>query len=190
MYPANLDTLQALGATLCFFSPLADEPVPPQSTALWLPGGYPELFAARLSAAQRWATSVRQFARAGHPIWAECGGLMALCDGLRDAQGVRHAMAGLLLGEVQMQPRLAGLGVQQWAMAAPPEVPALRGHTFHYASLNTPLAAADHCTTLSGAPGEACWRQGSLQASYFHAYFSSSPQATAALFGGRAESPA
>lgn len=184
IYPANLDTLQALGASLCFFSPLADEPVPPQANALWVPGGYPELFAARLSAAQRWRTSVRRFAQAGHPIWAECGGLMALCDGLSDAQGQRYPMAGLLPGEVQMQPRLAGLGVQQWSPGAPRDLPALRGHTFHYASLNTPLAAAGHCTTLSGAPGEPWWRQGHVQASYFHAYFSSSPQATAALFGG------
>jgi cobyrinic acid a,c-diamide synthase len=188
IYPANLDTLQALGATLCFFSPLADEPVPPQATALWLPGGYPELFAERLSAAQRWTASVRDFAQAGHPVWAECGGLMALCEGLTDAAGQRHAMAGLLPGEVQMQSRLAGLGVQQWALPDTADAPPLRGHTFHYSQFSTVLSPAGHCLSLAGAPGEAVWRQGSVQASYFHTYFSSSPQATAALFGGSAES--
>jgi len=49
IYPSNLEVLQALGATLTFFSPLADDPLP-ACDAVWLPGGYPELNAEQLSA--------------------------------------------------------------------------------------------------------------------------------------------
>jgi len=179
LYPANLEALQAMGATLHPFSPLADEPVPAAADALWLPGGYPELHAAELATATRWTTSVQAFHAAGGPIWAECGGMMALAHSLSLTDGARHAMAGLLPGEVTMQPRLAGLGVQQLPL---PGLDALRGHTFHYATLRTPLAPHAQCERLGGGAGEALWQVGSLRASYFHAYFPSSPTATAALF--------
>lgn len=183
IYPANLETLEALGARLCFFSPLADEPVPSEADALWLPGGYPELFAAELGAAQRWTASVAAFAGAGRPIWAECGGMMALADHLRLADGRTHALAGLLPGTVRMQARVAGLGVQTLALpVAPAQASALRGHTFHYSTLDTPLPPVTHAQRLRGGSGEALWQRGSLRCSYFHAYFASSPEATAALF--------
>ncbi len=183
IYPANLETLEALGARLCFFSPLADEPVPPEATALWLPGGYPELFAAELAQAQRWTASVRAFAQAGRPIWAECGGMMALAEHLTLADGCTHAMAGLLPGTARMQTRVTGLGVQTLTLPdAPTPSPALRGHTFHYSVLETPLAPLTHAQRLRGGAGEALWQCGSLRCSYFHAYFASSPEATATLF--------
>jgi len=183
IYPANLDTLRALGAELVFFSPLADEAIPATATALWLPGGYPELFAAELAQAQRWTASVRAFAQAGRPIWAECGGMMALADHLITADGVQHPMAGVLPGEARMQTRVAGLGVQTLARPAwGADVAPLRGHTFHYSVLETPVPPLTHAQRLRGGAGEALWQRGSLRCSYFHAYFASSPAVTAALF--------
>ncbi|HEY0584764.1 MAG TPA: cobyrinate a,c-diamide synthase [Pseudoduganella sp.] len=179
LYPSNLSTLQALGAQLEYFSPLADEPVPGNATAVYLPGGYPELHAAELSSRPRWQASLRAAHADGLPIVAECGGMMALAESLQDKEGKDWPMAGLLPGKVVMQARLAGLGAQ----AMPTGQGALRGHTFHYSRLETTEPAA--ATTQkhpSGAAGEAVYRVGSLHASYFHGYFPSNPAAVAAMF--------
>ncbi len=179
LYPANLDTLRALGATLAFFSPLADEAVPDGADAVYLPGGYPELHAEALSRADAWKSSIRAVHAAGVPIVAECGGMMALADTLADQSGAIWPMAGLLTGTVAMQPRLAGLGPQ----ALPTEQGILRGHTFHYSKLATTVEPAAHTIKHPSAiQGEAWYRAGSLTASYFHAYFPSNPAAVAALF--------
>lgn len=179
LYPANLAALEALGAEIEYFSPLADQPVPHGATAVYLPGGYPELHAAVLSAGRRWQASLRSAHAEGLPIVAECGGMMALAESLQDKQGTDWPMAGLLPGKVVMQARLAGLGAQAMPTAQGP----LRGHTFHYSRLETTQPAA--ATTRkhpSGAEGEAVYRSGSLQASYFHGYFPSNPAAVAAMF--------
>jgi cobyrinic acid a,c-diamide synthase len=183
LYPANLATLRLMGAELLFFSPLADEPVPHAADAVFLPGGYPELHAGALSQAGRWLASIRALHAAGIPIWAECGGMMALADSLQDQDGVTWPMAGLLPGAVSMQKRLAGLGSQ--GLDTPHGI--LRGHTFHYSRLESPLAPWAHTIKHpSGVTGEAVYRQGSLTASYFHAYFPSCPAAVAALLSGAA----
>ncbi|MYM75961.1 cobyrinate a,c-diamide synthase [Duganella sp. FT134W] len=179
LYPANVDMLRTLGATLTFFSPLANEPVPAQADAVYLPGGYPELHAEQLSQAAAWQTSIRAAHAAGTPIVAECGGMMALADTLADQAGAVWTMAGLLPGAVAMQPRLAGLGSQ--GLPTPQGV--LRGHTFHYSKLETKVAPAAYTVKHPSAiQGEAWYRVGSLTASYFHAYFPSNPAAVAALF--------
>jgi len=179
IYAANLRTLAAMGATLAFFSPLADEAIPAGADAVWLPGGYPELHAATLAANQRWQRSLHAAVAADTPLWAECGGMMALTDSLTDTDGQSHPMAGALPGSVHMGKKLAALGSQAWPHAAGE----LRGHTFHYSSFDTPLAALAHCQRKDGRDGgEAVYRHGSVQASYFHAYFASNPAAAAALF--------
>ena len=183
LYPANLDLLRAMGARLVFFSPLADEAVPMDADAVFLPGGYPELHGETLSQAARWQESIRAAHARGTPIVAECGGMMALAEGLSDKDGQRWPMAGLLPGEVFMQPRLAGLGAQ----ALPTPRGPVRGHTFHYSRLETQTPAQSHTVkTSTGGEGEAVYEVGSLHASYFHAYFPSNPSAVAALFGGGA----
>ncbi len=178
LYPANLDTLRALGAELVFFSPLADQALPEGATAVYLPGGYPELHATQLARAARWHQSIRAAHAQGMPILAECGGMMALAESIGDLDGGIHAMPGLLPGRAVMQSRLAGIGPQ--ALATPHGQ--LRGHTFHYSRLETALAPSDHTVRHpSGAAGEAVYRTGSLHASYFHAWFPSCPAAVAAL---------
>ncbi|MFP5392609.1 MAG: cobyrinate a,c-diamide synthase [Gammaproteobacteria bacterium] len=181
LYPANVEVLQALGAELRFFSPLADEPAPAAADAIYLPGGYPELHAAALARGARWQQSIRAAHRAGRPILAECGGMMALSESITDKDGHTWPMAGLVPGRVVMQTRLAGLGPQ----ALHTEAGELRGHTFHYSRMETAREPA--CRTvkhLSGAMGEAVYRVESLTASYFHAYFPSNPAAAASLLLG------
>lgn len=177
IYPANLDVLRALGAELVFFSPLADEPLP-ACDAVWLPGGYPELHAGALAAATRTREGLRAHAHAGRPVWAECGGMMPLFDHIVSSDGEAAALWGLLPGQVLMQKRLAALGLQQLALPAG----TLRGHTFHYSRCETALAPAQRTEAARGGAGEAVYRVGAVQASYFHAWFPSSPAAAASLF--------
>ncbi|HWJ95125.1 MAG TPA: cobyrinate a,c-diamide synthase [Telluria sp.] len=178
LYPANLDVLRELGANIVFFSPLADEEVPAGADAVYLPGGYPELHAPTLAQASQWQASIRSMHANGVPVFAECGGMMAVADALVDKEGVRWPMAGLLAGAAVMQSRLAGLGAQAMATCAG----ALRGHTFHYSRLDTGAEPAGFTTRHpAGTAGEAVYKRGSLTASYFHGYFPSNPAAVASL---------
>ncbi|RZT36264.1 cobyrinate a,c-diamide synthase [Cupriavidus agavae] len=187
IYPANVDTLAALGADIAWFSPLRDTALP-ACDALWLPGGYPELHAATLAANQPMLQSLRDAHAAGVPMLAECGGMMALFDTLVDREGKAHPMAGLLPGTVTMQARLAAIGHQAVVLpwtGLPVEDNEIRGHTFHYSTTASELAPAATATSpRPGGKGEAVYRRGSLTASYVHGYFPSNPAAIAALFGG------
>ncbi|QGZ64199.1 cobyrinate a,c-diamide synthase [Paraburkholderia acidisoli] len=184
VYPANVALLEAMGARVSRFSPLADEPAPANADAIWLPGGYPELHAATLASSTRSAHSLRAHLSASKPLIAECGGMLWLLDALTDTQGTRTPMLGLLPGVATMQKRFAALGMQQLDSAAHG---ALRGHTFHYSRVSTPLdAVLTARNPNTGAPGEALYRHGSIVATYMHAYWPSNPAFAAALFHGTA----
>ena len=184
IYPANLALLSDLGAEIVFFSPLAGEPLP-ACDALWLPGGYPELHGQRLSAQRDLIAQLTEHVEAGKPLLAECGGMMFLFEQLIDLDGQAHPMAGLLPGRTVMGKRLAALGSQQVAL---PEG-ALRGHAFHHSRCETDLPPLANAETFDGRPGEPVWRRRRLTASYFHFYFPSNPEATAALFDPTAATP-
>ncbi|MBE0474465.1 cobyrinate a,c-diamide synthase [Rhodoferax sp.] len=181
IYAANLDCLRDLGAELVFFSPLADAALP-ECDALWLPGGYPELHAQTIGANTPLRTSLAAHMAAGKPVWAECGGMMALFDTLVSADGEPFAQWGLLPGTVTMHKRLAALGPQQLTLASG----TLRGHTFHYSTTETPLPPLARTARPDADPlpdaGEALWQLGSVRASYFHAWFASCPAAVVELF--------
>lgn len=130
LYPANLDTLRALGAELVFFSPLNDSDLP-EVDSVYLPGGYPELHLDALAANQPLREALRRHHQAGKPMYAECGGLLYLLESLADKEGHRAAMLGLLPGHAALQAKLAGLGMQSVLL---PEGE-LRGHTFHHSRL-------------------------------------------------------
>lgn len=181
VYDANLDALRALGAELVFFSPVAGDALPP-CDALWLPGGYPELHPQALAANRAMRDSLASHVSAGRPVWAECGGMMALFEQIVSVDGVAHPMWGLLPGSVTMNKRLAALGPQHLTL----DGHVLRGHTFHYSTCTTSLPVfartARPGVMPSGDAGEALYRHGPIQASYFHAWFPSNLQATANLF--------
>ena len=178
LYRANLDVLRALGAQLQFFSPLHDAAMP-QVDALYLPGGYPELHLAQLSANRTMQQSISAHHEHGKPVFAECGGMLYLLDSLTDKEGASAALVGLLAGSATMQKRFVNLGMQSIEL---PEG-LLRGHTFHYSRTETSLAPI--ATSVAQAPtgrGEPAYRVGRLHATYMHHYFPSNPQAVAALF--------
>jgi cobyrinic acid a,c-diamide synthase len=181
IYAANLDCLRAMGAKLVFFSPLADHALP-DCDAVWLTGGYPELHAAQLAANTALRDNLQAHIAQHKPVWAECGGMMALFDTLITTEGESLPFWGLLSGTVTMQKRLAALGSQQLCL----EAGTVRGHTFHYSVTDTPLQPIARTsrpnTEASADKGEAVWQQGSVRASYFHAWFPSCPEAVAGWF--------
>ncbi|BEU96970.1 cobyrinate a,c-diamide synthase [Acidovorax sp. DW039] len=182
-YAANLQTLEQLGARVVFFSPLDDAALP-DCDAVWLPGGYPELHADRIAANTGMKASLMAHVLQRKPLWAECGGMMALFESITHTDGTQHPVWGLLPGHVTVHPRLAALGPQQLVV----DGHTLRGHTFHYstAQSDAPVVARTSRPDepVAADAGEALYRLGSIHASYFHAWFPSSPVAVARLLGG------
>lgn len=173
VYPHLLEGWRRGGAEILPFSPLADEPPPPDADLCWLPGGYPELHAGRLAAASRFLGGLRAYA-AAKPVHGECGGYMLLGEALIDAQGERHAMAGLLGLVASYEKRKMHLGYRLATLAAP--MPGygpgarLRGHEFHYSTIlaqpDEPLAAV---VDAEGAKTpETGSRRGLVTGGFFH----------------------
>lgn len=178
IYPANLDVLKAMGATLVFFSPLADT-VLPDVDSIYLPGGYPELHLQTLQDNLAMKAALQTHFDLEKPMFAECGGLLYLLDSIADTAGVRGEMAGLLPGHALMQNRLKGLGYQM----APMPGGQLRSHTFHHSLIETPLTPIAFGERLHNtSAGEAIYQKNRLTASYLHCYFASNPLAAAQLF--------
>ncbi|GAB1480305.1 cobyrinate a,c-diamide synthase [Paracoccaceae bacterium] len=163
VYPHLLADWRAQGATILPFSPLADEAPDPSASVCWLPGGYPELHAGRLAAAEQFRTGLVAFAQT-RPVHGECGGYMALGAVLVAADGTRHRMAGLLGLETSFAKRRMHLGYRLARPLHP--LPGtgrapLRGHEFHYATiLSQPDAAL---ATVQDANGDAVAETGSCR---------------------------
>jgi cobyrinic acid a,c-diamide synthase len=173
-YPAVLDGWRRAGAALSFFSPLADESPDPDADAVYLPGGYPELHAGRLAAAETFLNGLRRAAAAGIPVYGECGGYMVLGEALTDAEGRAHRMAGLLPLATSFAERRLHLGYR--ALALLQDGPLghaggrFRGHEFHYATTLSAggealFTAADSCGVDLGPAG---LRRGSVAGSFMH----------------------
>jgi len=180
IYRANTELLEAMGAELHYFSPLADAQLPP-ADALWLPGGYPELHGNALANNTAMMDSMRAFYQAGKPILAECGGFMACAEELADKEGVVHSLLGLIPGRAAMAKRLQGLGMHSLTA----QEGELRGHTYHRSTLETSLKPAAHTCKQAGTGSEAVFCEKGLVGSYFHGYFPSAPTLVAAIFCGQ-----
>ena len=147
VYPHLLAGWRAAGAEVLPFSPLQNQAPDPSADVCWLPGGYPELHAGKLAAADQFRTGLAKFVQS-HPVHGECGGYMAMGAGLVDKDGVRHRMAGLLGLETSFAKRKMHLGYRNAELNA--AIPGqtirarLRGHEFHYATIleepDAPLA--------------------------------------------------
>ncbi|MFZ0766723.1 cobyrinate a,c-diamide synthase [Bradyrhizobium sp.] len=173
IYPHMLEAWRAAGAEVSTFSPLADEGPDDGADVCWLPGGYPELHAARLSANKRFQRALASFSET-RAVHGECGGYMVLGKVLTDAEGVSHAMAGLLGLETSFAKRRMHLGYRLAELAAPiPGYQAgarLRGHEFHYSTIvsqpDASLAVVrDAAGTMIAETGS---RRGSVTGTFFH----------------------
>ncbi|HEY3319997.1 MAG TPA: cobyrinate a,c-diamide synthase [Planctomycetota bacterium] len=189
-YPDNLEALESAGCEIVRFSPISDAHLP-KVDALYLGGGYPEQHAAELSANASMLADVRAFAAADHPVYAECGGLMYLSQGIHTLDGKRHAMAGVLPVWTRMLKKRKALGYTEvtlredslWGKRGA----TLRGHEFHYSELvedaREPSWRAPYTVAYrrSDAPVAEGFQRGRTLASYIHAHFASRPDAVANL---------
>jgi cobyrinic acid a,c-diamide synthase len=174
MYPHLLRQWRDAGAEIIPFSPLADEAPDAAADAVWLPGGYPELHAGTLAAAQNFRAGLRALAERAIPIHGECGGYMVLGRGLVDADGVRHEMTGLLGLETSFATRKLHLGYRRARLqrdcSLGVEGNEVFGHEFHYAStISVDGDSLVDCRDASGASvPEQGMRQGSTTGTFFH----------------------
>ena len=135
-YADNLDALEQAGARLAFFSPVRDSGLPLGTDGLYLPGGYPELYAQQLSENNAMRESIRQAITSGLPTVAECGGFLYLQQTLEDDRGRAWPMTGVLSGAGFRTDRLQRFGYKELTaetdsllFRAGEKIPA---HEFHY----------------------------------------------------------
>jgi len=135
-YQDNLDALEERGVELLRFSPMNDASLPAGADGLYIGGGFPEVFAERLSKNVSMRKAVMDFAEAGMPVYAECGGLMYLCSSIQDSEGVAWDMCGVFKRRVLMGDRLHKLGYRESKTLADsflgPAGTRFRGHEFHW----------------------------------------------------------
>ncbi len=180
IYDANLRLLQAMGAEYEFFSPLNDS-VMPEADALWLPGGYPELYPAQLASNTEMHRQIQMFHEAGKPILAECGGFLYCLETLTDLEENTYPMLGLMQGQGAMRGKRGCQGMQT---AVLPEGD-IRAHAHHRSRSEGTREPIGHGRRQRHpAPGEAIYRERGLTASYLHLFFASNPEAIAAVFNG------
>ncbi len=179
-YQDNLDLLAAWGAELAPFSPLADGALPDGVSGLYVGGGFPEVYAARLAANGAARRAVAGAVAAGMPVFAECGGLMGLSQGIVDFDGSRHAMAGVTPAVCVMQRRRARLGYL--TVAARCDTPllrrgeAVRAHEFHWSDLESPPDPAAAAFDVLDEPERVeGFARSNLLASYTHIHFAARP---------------
>ncbi|WP_446742952.1 cobyrinate a,c-diamide synthase [Silvibacterium acidisoli] len=182
-YEDNLDLLREHGGDIVEFSPLNDSTLPGNLDALYLGGGYPELYAAQLGANLSMLASIRGFAQAGRPVYAECGGMIYLGTSFTTGDGENHPMANVLPLHFEMTDRLVSFGYVTVTVTKDchiaPAGTSLRGHSFHYSRIskrdNLDNAFGLEYSLSGGRENEGFLFQGVL-ASYVHLHFGSHPE--------------
>ncbi|ABD55839.1 cobyrinate a,c-diamide synthase [Jannaschia sp. CCS1] len=172
-YPHLLKGWREAGAEILPFSPLADEAPDTSADIVWLPGGYPELHARKLAAADAFRAGLHAHAKT-KPVHGECGGYMALGAGLIDKDGVRHQMAGLLGLETSYEKRKFNLGYRRAELveSMPGYIAgrALRGHEFHYSSIlqQPDMPLANVFDADGNAVAQTGSKRGTVSGTFFH----------------------
>ena len=188
-YEDSLELLEAAGAELAPFSPLADATLPLGAQGVYIGGGFPELFAGELSANESLRRAIRGAAERGVPIYGECGGLMYLGEVLTDFAGREHRMAGVVPMRSIMQQGRVSVGYRTArAVRSSPLLEAgqqVMGHEFHYSALAAPVSEETAAYRLAERGG-ACegYARGNVLASYVHVHFGADPR-LAPRFVGR-----
>lgn len=166
IYPENLRALKThLNADIKFFSPLADACIPADTSLLYFPGGYPELYAETLAANTPMRESVKNYVEAGGITFGECGGMIYLGKNLDG-----HEMCGCLPIHTTMSGARLHLGYREVDFGAF----SIRGHEFHYSHVTNPdiLPSAAAQKNVRGVSVDTpLYRYKNLIASYTHLYW-------------------
>jgi cobyrinic acid a,c-diamide synthase len=177
-YADTFDLLGELGAEVVPFSALDDEHLPDSTHAVYLGGGFPELYADAIAHNVGMRDELRRLAGRGAPIYAECGGLMALGEALVTFEGERVAGFGLLPVVSRMSRDRLTIGYREVeAVRASPVLDKgerLRGHEFHWSIADAPRPSQAAYRVLPDGPLEGFCR-GSVLGSYVHLSFAATP---------------
>jgi cobyrinic acid a,c-diamide synthase len=189
-YEDNLNRLRSLGAEVVAFSPIRDRKLP-DADGLYFGGGYPEAFARELSSNGAMLSAIREFAARGGVVYAECGGLMYLAEGIRTLDGALWPMAAIVPGVAAMSDRLQAIGYVEVETSADsiigPAHTRFRGHQFRYSTLegadrsNRTDRIYNVAPRWGGAAFAEGYRSGNVLASYVHAHWASNPAIAQAL---------
>lgn len=178
-YPENIDLLELSGAKIHYFSPLSDEELPENIDALYIGGGYPEEFAAKLAENIKLKKDIKQKINAGLPTFAECGGYMYLAETIIDHQTNRYEMVGVIPAEVTMKNKLIALGYREVTALGKNLLLAkgekARGHEFHYSTITPSISDYPYAYEVNGLRGNCYdgYNSGNLLAGYTHLHFAS-----------------
>lgn len=184
LYEDNLELLRETGAEIKFFSPLNDRTLPPGTNAIYLSGGFPEVYAEQLAANTTMRNEIRVAYESGMPIYAECGGLMYLTEEIVGIDNRAHPMVGVLrgrsvmTGKLMLGYRVARAATDSWLFRAGDTI---RGHEFHYSTWEDRPTDLAHAYELipTGFQRESR-REGAvvenLIASYVHLHFLAMPE--------------
>ena len=196
-YEDNLDLLRDAGAEIVTFSPLSDSVIPDKADAIYIGGGYPELYAKELSKNTSMMKSINGWAISGKPIYAECGGLMYLSKGIYDFNGKFFEMAGVFPFETEMKKGRSHLGYRDIALKdnciLGKKGDKLRGHEFHYSEIRNSAEAQKrrsaegnieerlkHAYSVTNGSGKELQPEGyrirNTLASYIHIHFGSNSE--------------
>lgn len=174
-YTENLEILKQEGAELVFFSPISDKKLPENIGGIYLGGGYPEIYRKELAENTSMKQSIQAAAKAGKPIFAECGGFMYTCKDLIETDGSSMPMLNLIPTEVQMTKRLS-MEFGYVTMEALEDTPffdkgmTIRAHEFHYSKA---AKRGEICkiSKSSGRNWQGLYVEGHVLAGYPHFYF-------------------
>ncbi|MFJ8307462.1 MULTISPECIES: cobyrinate a,c-diamide synthase [unclassified Streptomyces] len=181
-YAEHAELLRAAGADVAVFDPLKDEQLPPDTAGLVIGGGFPEMYAAELSANEPLRKAVTELALGGAPVAAECAGLLYLARSL-DGQ----PMCGVLDADARMSGRLTlgyreAVAVQDNSLAAAGT--RLRGHEFH----RTVIEPGAGTTPAWGLVHPERRVEGfvlrGVHASYLHTHWAARPEVARRFAGG------
>jgi cobyrinic acid a,c-diamide synthase len=181
-YEDNLDLLKNEGAEIVRFSPLSDSGIPEDMDAVYIGGGYPELYAKELSRNRSMLRSIHDWAFGDKPLYAECGGLMYLSQGIYDFEGTFFPMAGIYPFETQMKKGRSKLGYREICLNEDcllgEKGEKLRGHEFHYSEIKNGWHSEEVYSVKDGSgqrTGSEGYRFRNTLASYIHIHFGSNP---------------
>ena len=179
VYPDSLDELREIGVELVPFSPLKDSKLPADCKGLVIGGGFPEIYAEALSRNKALLEEIKQFAKSGAPVYAECGGLMFLTERIVTSDGQSFKMAGVVPAETIMKKKLVAMGYVE-AEAMQENLlcntdTCIHGHVFHYSEMNPLIEGFPWAWNITFMRGGKSipdgYAQGNILASYVHLHF-------------------
>jgi cobyrinic acid a,c-diamide synthase len=187
-YEDNLDLLRRAGADIVFFSPINDSVLPRNLDALYLGGGYPELYAEKLSANKSMLMSLRDFVSRRGLVYAECGGLILLAKQITTNDSANYGMSGILPFQIEMTDKLVQFGYVTVELIDDsllgPAGMVIRGHSFHYSRMRScvrvPTSYSVHYS-LTGKQEDEGYRIANVLASYIHLHFRAVPSIAASF---------